>query len=105
PRRGCPRRITGGAAGMTFDTPDPADAGVSCSDARDRPAGRHAPSHPMPRRGPEIQVTVKKPQALLLSLAVSLALSACTGDKADNPAAADATANANAPGETQALTL
>src|SRR5690606_15078455 len=57
-----------------------------------------------PRRGPEIQVTVKKPQALLLSLAVGLALSACTGDKADNPAAA-ADATANTPGESRALTL
>src|SRR3546814_759859 len=48
------------------------------------------------------QVTVRKPQALLLSLAVALALSACTGDKADNAAAADAADGAN---EAPALTL
>src|SRR3546814_2446115 len=53
--------------------------------------------------GPEIQVTVRKPQALLLSLAVALALSACTGDKADNAAAADATADSA--NEAPALTL
>src|SRR3546814_10582566 len=52
--------------------------------------------------GPETQVTVRKPQALLLSLAVALALSACTGDKADNAAAADAADGAN---EAPALTL
>src|SRR3546814_9952930 len=53
--------------------------------------------------GPEIQVTVRNPQALLLSLAVALALSACTGDKADNAAAADATADSA--NEAPALTL
>src|SRR3546814_20396262 len=39
---------------------------------------------------------------MLLSLAVALALSACTGDKADNAAAADAADGAN---EAPALTL
>ena len=39
-------------------------------------------------------MTVKKPQALLLSLAVALALSACSGDKTDAPAADNAPAAA-----------
>jgi putative endopeptidase len=39
-------------------------------------------------------VTVKKPQVLLLSLAVAFALSACNGDKA-NSAAGDAAAPAD----------
>src|SRR3546814_16959182 len=52
--------------------------------------------------GPETQVTVRKPQALLLSLAVALALSACTGDKTDNAATADAADGATeAPALTQ----
>src|SRR5690606_15443364 len=52
PGDGARRAATDTAAAMTFDTPDPADAGVSCSDARDRPAGRHAPFHPTPLMGP-----------------------------------------------------
>ena len=49
-------------------------------------------------------MTVNKPKALLLSLAVALALSACTGDKADDAAAA-ADATADTPTEAPALTL
>src|SRR5690606_13649238 len=67
-------------------------------------------AHPFPIQcppGPETQVTVKKPQALLLSLAVALALSACTGDKGEAPATdapAAGTASADADGA-KALTL
>ena len=54
-------------------------------------------------------MTVKKPQALLLSLAVALALSACTGDKAEAPATDTTAADADAAGAdaagAKALTL
>src|SRR3546814_8199171 len=59
-----------GRGGIVFRCPEP-PGGPAC----------FFPSNAL--TGPETQVTVRKPQALLLSLAVALALSACTGDKAD----------------------
>ena len=50
-------------------------------------------------------MTVNKPQALLLSLAIGLALSACTGDKADTPAADNAPAASADAADASALTL
>src|SRR3546814_5123918 len=53
-----------GRGGIVFRCPEP-PGGPAC----------FFPSNAL--TGPEIQVTVRKPQALLLSLAVALALSAC----------------------------
>src|SRR3546814_13744496 len=78
-----------GRGGIVFRCPEP-PGGPAC----------FFPSNAL--TGPEIQVTVRKPQALLLSLAVALALSACTGAKADNATPADDASGAN---ETPQLTL
>ena len=75
----CRRQPTG----MTFDTTGPALAGVHCR-------GIH---QPCPQRA-ESNVTANTPRILALSLAVSLALGACSRDAA--PAADDSTATAPA---------
>ena len=70
---------------MTFDTRSGKHRRVASSDAQ---PGRQQLPDPLAR--PESPVTAKKPQFLLLSLAVTVALAACNRDAAPADASADA---------------
>ncbi len=71
---------------MTFDTPELTPTGVESGAPCPRPGALFSTAPP----GPEYAVTVRKPQILMLSLAVAAALAACSKQDAAAPAAGTA---------------